>query len=414
MSELRITGLSEDMLALSELPWQKSLEDWPEDPSLTSMRGISRHIVRLIRTGPGDRDVFAVKETVEEFATREYAILRELNIRSAPCVEPVAIIEQRLDNQANPLPVALVTRYLPFSLPYRVIMSGEVTPHDINNMANALALLLVRLHLLGFWWGDCSLSNTLFREDANEYVAYLVDAETGEFQPTLSNGQREHDLDIAQFNVAAELEDLSSGGLLHPGMDPIRAADRVISRYRRLWSMLKEPQTLDPSDRHAVEKAMRAVQDLGFAVEEVEVTLDGDKGALKFSPKLVAAGYHQHRLYELMGIHAEELQAKRLLASFDRFRGREKKPLPPIEESARRWLTETYHRVIDMVPEELHGRVEPAQMFHEILEHRWYLGEKAGKDLGITYATEDYIRSILPFRNPPKQEEAVVVYDFDA
>ena len=399
MSELRITGLSEEMLALSNMPWRKPLEDWPEDPGLTSMRGISRHIVRLIRIGPSEREVFAVKETVQEFAQREYDILRELNHRNAPCVEPVAIVDGRLDNQAHELPVAIVTRYLPYSLPYRVIMSGAVTPHEITTMANALALLLVRLHLLGFWWGDCSLSNTLFRRDANEYAAYLVDAETGEFQTHLSNGQREHDLDIAHFNVAAELEDLASAGVLHPGMDPIRAADGVIKRYRRLWQMLKEPQILDPSDRHAVEKAMRSVQDLGFAVEEVEVTLDGEKGALKFTPKLVAAGYHQSRLWELMGIHAEELQAKRLLASFDRFRGRESKPLPPIEDSARRWLAETYQRVMNLIPQDLRGRVEPAQMFHEILEHRWYLGEKIGKDPGLTFATEDYIRTILPYRN---------------
>ena len=399
MSELRITGLSEEMLALSNMPWRKPLEDWPEDPGLTSMRGISRHIVRLIRIGPSEREVFAVKETVQEFAQREYDILRELNHRNAPCVEPVAIVDGRLDNQAHELPVAIVTRYLPYSLPYRVIMSGAVTPHEITTMANALALLLVRLHLLGFWWGDCSLSNTLFRRDANEYAAYLVDAETGEFQTHLSNGQREHDLDIAHFNVAAELEDLASAGVLHPGMDPIRAADGVIKRYRRLWQMLKEPQILDPSDRHAVEKAMRSVQDLGFAVEEVEVTLDGEKGALKFTPKLVAAGYHQSRLWELMGIHAEELQAKRLLASFDRFRGRESKPLPPIEDSARRWLVETYQRVMNLIPQDLRGRVEPAQMFHEILEHRWYLGEKVGKDPGLTFATEDYIRTILPYRN---------------
>ena len=399
MSELRITGLSEEMLALSNMPWRKPLEDWPEDPGLTSMRGISRHIVRLIRIGPSEREVFAVKETVQEFAQREYDILRELNHRNAPCVEPVAIVDGRLDNQAHELPVAIVTRYLPYSLPYRVIMSGAVTPHEITTMANALALLLVRLHLLGFWWGDCSLSNTLFRRDANEYAAYLVDAETGEFQTHLSNGQREHDLDIAHFNVAAELEDLASAGVLHPGMDPIRAADGVIKRYRRLWQMLKEPQILDPSDRHAVEKAMRSVQDLGFAVEEVEVTLDGEKGALKFTPKLVAAGYHQSRLWELMGIHAEELQAKRLLASFDRFRGRESKPLPPIEDSARRWLVETYQRVMNLIPQDLRGRVEPAQMFHEILEHRWYLGEKIGKDPGLTFATEDYIRTILPYRS---------------
>jgi hypothetical protein len=100
-----------------------------------------------------------------------------------------------------------------------------------------------------------------------------------------------------------------------------------------------------------------------------------------------------------MGIHAEELQAKRLLASFDRFRGRESKPLPPIEDSARRWLVETYQRVMNLIPQDLRGRVEPAQMFHEILEHRWYLGEKIGKDPGLTFATEDYIRTILPYRN---------------
>jgi hypothetical protein len=99
-----------------------------------------------------------------------------------------------------------------------------------------------------------------------------------------------------------------------------------------------------------------------------------------------------------MGIHAEELQAKRLLASFDRFRGREKKPLPPIQDSARRWMSETYQRIMNMIPIELRGFVEPAQMFHEILEHRWYLGERQGKDPGLTFAAEDYIRSILPHR----------------
>jgi hypothetical protein len=399
MSGLRITGQAEEMSSLARLPWSKPLEEWPEDESLTSMRGISRHVVRLVRPlGGQDGEIYAVKETVSEFANREYTILRELNSRQAPCVEPVAVVEGRTDENGEDLPVALATHYLPFSLPYRVILSGSVTPHEISNMANALALLLVRLHLLGFWWGDCSLSNTLFRRDADQYAAYLVDAETGEFQNQLSDGQREHDLDIALFNVAAELDDLAHAGVLHPGMDPVRASEGVIRRYRRLWKMLKEPQILDPDDRHAVEKAMRTLQDLGFAVEEVEVTMDGDKGALKFTPKLVAAGYYQNRLADLTGIQCEELQAKRLLASFDRFRGREKKPLPPIEDSARRWMVEVYDHVMNQVPDHLRGRVEPAQMFHEILEHRWYLGEAAGRDLGLDHATQEYIQNILPFR----------------
>jgi Domain of unknown function (DUF4032)/Lipopolysaccharide kinase (Kdo/WaaP) family len=414
MGELSVTGSGTEIISLYDLPWSKLLEDWPEDPGLTSMRGISRHVVRLVRTGDRDEDVFAVKETVEEFSTREYALLRELNSRGAPCVEPLAVVTGRLDLRGNELPTALVTRYLAYSLPYRVILSGNVTPHEITTMANALALLLVKLHLLGFWWGDCSLSNALFRRDASEYSAYLVDAETGEFQTALTDGQREHDLEIALFNVAAELEDLAIAGVLHPGMDPIRASQGVISRYRRLWKSLKEPQILDPKDRHAVERAMRSLQDLGFAVEEVEITTEGDKGALKFSPRLVAAGYHQQRLKELLGLDAEELQAKRLLASFDRYRSREAQSGLSTEVLARKWMTTVFDHVIEQVPAELRGRVEPAQMFHEILEHRWYLGEKAGRDLGLDFATQEYITKILPFRTDSAtnvREEPVAVVE---
>ena len=410
MSELKITGTGGDIFALYNMDWQKPLEDWAEDPHLTDMRGISRHIVRLVRVGPTDDDVFAVKETVTEFANREYTVLRELAQRQAPTVEAAAVVEGRLDVRGNELAPALVTRYLPYSLPYRVILSRSVTEHDVNQMASALALLLVRLHLLGFWWGDCSLSNTLFRRDATEYVAYLVDAETGEFHDRLTDGQREHDLEIAHFNVAAELEDIISSGVKLPGVDPIRSSEAVIRRYRRLWAMLREPQILDPNDRHAVERAMRNLQDLGFAVEEVEIALDGEKGVLKFSPKLVAAGYHTNRLKEILGIDAEEFQAKRLLASFDRFRARQKPPKSEIE-SARIWLTDVYQYVASLIPDDLRGRVEPAQMFHEILEHRLYLGEKNGIDLGLENATYDYIANILPNRTDsgstvlPSQEE---------
>ena len=70
-------------------------------------------------------------------------------------------------------------------------------------------MLLVRLHLAGFFWGDVSLSNTLFRRDAGAFAAYLVDAETGELHDRLSDGQREHDLDIARVNIAGELMDLA-------------------------------------------------------------------------------------------------------------------------------------------------------------------------------------------------------------
>jgi tRNA A-37 threonylcarbamoyl transferase component Bud32 len=397
---LRITGLGEEIAAVTGLPWQSSLENWPEDPLLAEKRGISRHIVRLVRaTDEPDAEVYAIKETVSEFANREYKILRQLKQLGAPSVDPIAVVEGRTDINGEELPCALATRFLPFSLPYRVLLSGNVSAHDITTMTNALALLLVRMHLLGFWWGDCSLSNTLFRRDAEGFAAYLVDAETGEFQKTLSDGQREHDLEIAHFNVAAELEDLAISGVLYPEIDPIRASETVIKRYHRLWNALKEPQKLDPNDRHAVERAMRALQDLGFTVEEVSVSLDGANKTLIFQPKLVAAGYHQARLLELTGLETEELQAKRLLASFDRYRSRMEEPRPPVSQSALKWLNEIFRPTLAQVPQELVGRVEPAQMFHEILEHRWNLSESAGGDVGLDNATKSYISEILPFRS---------------
>jgi hypothetical protein len=398
-SQLHITGVGDEISALANLPWDVPLEEWPEDPSLAAQRGISRHIVRLVRSTPEpESEIYAVKETVEEFASREYEALKELGLRGAPSVSQIAIVNGRHDKSGAELPCAIVTRFLPYSLPYRVVLSGDVTQHEITNMANALAYLLVRLHLLGFWWGDCSLSNTLFRRDADGFVAYLVDAETGEFQKHLSNGQREHDLDIARFNVAAELEDLKIAGVLFPAMDPIRASESVITRYRKIWKALSEPQILPTNDRHAVERAMRSLQDIGFAVEEVDIQLAGDQSTLTFTPKLVAPNYHSLKLKEVLGLDAEEFQAKRLLASFERFRSRELSRSPNRDEAAQRWLDEVFYQVVGSVPAELKGRVEDAQLFHEVLEHRWYLGEKAGHDLGLEHATADYIASILPLR----------------
>ncbi|MFC7719656.1 lipopolysaccharide kinase InaA family protein [Nonomuraea recticatena] len=205
---LQITGALGDPDLIC-LPWELPLEEWPARHLVDLPRGISRHVVRFARLGG---KVYAIKEISERYAKREYRLLWDLARLDAPAVEPVAYVTGRDEG----LDSALITRHLQFSLPYRAVMSGTLRPDTLTRLLDALAVLLVRLHLNGFFWGDCSLSNTLFRRDAGAFAAYLVDAETGDMHPMISEGQRLHDIEIAYMNLFGEMLDLEAGGLLHP------------------------------------------------------------------------------------------------------------------------------------------------------------------------------------------------------
>jgi hypothetical protein len=52
--------------------------------------------------------------------------------------------------------------------------------------------------------------------------------------------------------------------------------------------------------------------------------------------------------------------------------------------------------VVDAIPPELAGRLAPAEVFHEVLEHRWFLSERAGRDVGTTKAAQSYVATVLP------------------
>ncbi|MFC7648798.1 hypothetical protein ACFQX6_56460 [Streptosporangium lutulentum] len=136
-------------------------------------------------------------------------------------------------------------------------MSGTLRPETLNRLMDALAVLLVRLHLSGFYWGDCSLSNILFRRDAGSFAAYLVDAETGELHPMISEGQRLYDIDVAHTNIFGEMLDLEAGGLLHSSIDPEEVADSICERYHRLWGELTSDEIIEEVDWHMIDQRIR-------------------------------------------------------------------------------------------------------------------------------------------------------------
>jgi hypothetical protein len=392
VSSLDITAATVDP-ALLDLPWHLPLEEWPAENIAALPKGLSRHTVRFAHLSD---HVIAIKETLPELAKREYDMLKNLIKLDVPCVEPFAIINNRTNESGEPLLSVLITRHLKFSLPYRAMWSQGLRPDTAKRLVDALALLLVRLHIAGFFWGDVSLSNTLFRRDAGAFAAYLVDAETGHlYDSGLSNGQRENDLEIARVNIAGELMDLIASGHATPGVDAIATSERIVAKYRELWTELTGVETFEAKDRWKINRRVDRLNELGFDIEELAIKTDGNGTTVKIQPKVVDAGHHARRLIRLTGLDVEENQARRLLNDLDQYRLNNPRPGADEEVLAHEWLSRSFEPVVTSIPKELSGRLEPAEIYHQVLEHRWYMSEERGQDVPVNEALTDYINNVL-------------------
>ena len=397
---LEITAATVDP-ALLDLPWEVPLEEWPSDILAALPRGLSRHIVRFVNLSGR---VIAVKEIGETVAHKEYELLRDLTRLNAPSVQATAVVTGRRDPQGEELNAVLVTEHLQFSLPYRALFSQFMTPATATRLIDALAVLLVRLHLLGFYWGDVSLSNTLFRRDAGAFTAYLVDAETGELHPQLTIGQRTYDVDLARTNIIGELMDLQAGGYFPEEEDPILVGDRIQSRYDELWRELTEPESIEFNQRWRVAARIERLNALGFNVGELQMVSDLDGTRLTITPKVVDAGHYHRQIMRLTGMDVGELQAQRMLNDLETYRAMTGKRNRPIEIVAHEWMHEVFEPVVAAIPPELMWKLQPAQVFHELLEHRWYLAQQAGHDIPLADVINSYFNSVLP----NKRDEAVL------
>jgi hypothetical protein len=392
-----------------DLPWNLPLEDWESERLIKVPAGIHRHVVRFVDY---DGVLYALKQMPQRLAEREYRLLRALDENSIPVVEAVGVVSGREDGDNHDgLGAVLITRHLEFSLPFRTLFTGHGVPDLRNSLLDALVQLLVRLHLVGFFWGDCSLSNTLFRRDAGALAAYLVDAETGEMHPALTEGQREHDVTVAEENIAGDLVDLEAAGRLPDRIDPIMTAGEVPLRYEALWSELTREEVFHLGERYRIDALLGRLNEMGFDVEELELVNTGEGYHLRVQPQVVEPGHHRRRLMALTGLDVQENQARRLLNDIAGFRCHlesvEGRSLPE-SAVAYRWLAEVFEPTIAAIPADLRGKLDPVEVYHQVLEHRWFLSEKAGRDVGMKEAVRSYIDEVLKFQ---PDERTVVPVD---
>lgn len=380
----------------SELPWEYPLNDWLNycQNLVEVSRGLSRHPVEFVNL---NGVIYAIKEMQPGLAEIEYNHLLALEKMRLPSVKAVG---HAVSNPFSGERSILITRYLDQSLPYRSLFMSRSLSGYRDHLLDAMAGLLVQLHLSGVYWGDCSLSNTLFRRDAGALQAYLVDAETvernpGQLAPTL----RHHDLQIMEENVAGDLGDLSAQNLLMDGipLDDTSASIRI--RYQNLWEEITRQIFVTPDEKYRIHERIQAINSLGFSIGEVllEPGESGDK--LSFQVVVTDRSFHRDQLLGLTGIEAEEMQARTMMNEIQELKAtlsHTHNRSTPLSLAAYNWLHDFYLPTLTRLQPLIDRAGDSAELYCQVLEHKWYLSEAAQHDVGHQAAVEDYMQTINP------------------
>ena len=268
-----------------------------------------------------------------------------------------------------------------------------------DRLLDAMAGLLVDLHRAGVFWGDCSLANTLFRRDGDTSTAYLVDAETSEVHPTLSDGQRAYDLDVLVENVAFGLADLAAFQGRPETMDEqIDAAEAVRDRYAQLWDELFGDVEIEAGDRFAVQARVRRLNDLGFAVGEIELE-PGPGGRVRLRAAVTRRDFHARELQRRTGLVALEGQARLLLSDLAGYRSwleyHEGRRIASAE-AAERWQRDVLRPTLGRLEPVIGPSRDPLQAYCDLLEHKWLLSERQRSDVGLETAFAAYVEAGAP------------------
>lgn len=381
-----------------DLPWELPLNKWSKyELHLEEVQhGISRHPVVFVNY---DGLLYVIKELPENIARKEDELLSHMQDHSLPCVKPVgfATILRKTGKSS-----ILFTRYLEASVPYRYLFINNAVDRFQTHLLDAISGLLVQLHSNGFYWGDCSLSNILFRRDAGALQAYLVDAETAEFHlPRLSPMLRYHDLEIMQENILGELTELQTDYNLSLNYPIQETGPYIQQRYRGLWEEITREDVFNQNEQYRIQERIRALNSLGFSVKDVELKNEDHGNILKLRIFVSDRNFHRNQLMEITGLYAEDRQAQQIINEIYELKAnlsRTGNPNISLEAVAYHWLEQIYKPVIEqlkpLISNNAHPKynADPIELYCQILEHKWYLSERAQHDVGHQAAVEDFIK----------------------
>lgn len=387
--------------AFRGLPWQKPLEAWAGTVAevVDLPRGLSRHTVTFITE---DGVLYALKSLPANQGQSELSVLRQAESLRLPVVSAFGLVI--LDDGSE----VLITNYLVRSLPYRSLFMSSALERYRQSLMDAMAGLMVRLHLTGFYWGDCSLSNTLFRRDASILQAYLVDAECSAFYSApLAPDLRLKDMEILEENVQLELTELASENCLPEGFSHYDTSTIIRRKYHQLWDLVNKQETIQSGEHYRIAERIRQLNLLGFSARDAQLipTPQGDQLRLKIS--VTDRSYHRDKLFDITGMQVEEMQARTLVNEIEELRVRlsqERSQNVALDAAAYYWQEQIFKPIMnELSPLAIKRQkrqneadpvlnADPAELYCQLLEHKWFLSERAQHDVGHHAALADYLR----------------------
>ena len=371
-----------------DLPWAQSIVDWTDERFVDLPRGPSRHEVRFLAYEQG---IYVVKELPCAAARQDYEVLRALETKDVAAAVPVGIVEGRHPDPGAERSAAIITRYLEHSFSYQELVQDHGFGARREQMLDAFAGLLVELHLAGCFWGDCSLANVLYRYDAEAIEPIMVDAETSVLRESLSNGQREEDLEIMIMNVAGGMADIAAAHGLAIDEADLTLGEDIAERYRNLWRELTETMLIAPEEGFKITEKIERLNELGFDVDEVDlIPADGGQW-LRMKVKVGGRNFHSAKLHRLTGVEALERQARQVLSDLHYFQCLAGASTDTGKEvAAVRWRIGIFEPMLERL-RTMADIQDPIQAYCAVLHHRYLKSCESGCDVGTEAAFQDWL-----------------------
>src|SRR5918996_628421 len=376
-----------------DLPWEKPVTDWDVRRLVEMPTGIHRHPVVFVVYEEG---VYAIKELPASLAANEFEVLSTLEEFTTRSAEPAGHVERLWLDPHSEQSAAVITQYVKYAFPYRDIVSGPGFGARRTQMLDAVAGLLVELHLAGCYWGDCSLSNVLYRYDAGAIEAIMIDGETSTLHPSLSSGQRAEDIEIMKENVAGEMGDLAAMTGVEIDRADLALGEDIAARYEGLWAEVTEPLVVGRDQSYLIRERIDRLHDLGFATEDLVLEPTGEGNLVRMRLSVAGLTFHSDRLREWTGIEASENQARVLLGDLTYYESKMKgedgdqKML-----AAMSWLKDSFQPLTRRILE-LEPKADPAQRYSDFLHHRLTMAHAQGRDVPNHEAFADWLESGRP------------------